>query len=231
MSDTFILISKIYIFLSLFSFIFVSIDLFKYPQSMKIMNIVYPITMLWGGIFTLFIYLKMARQKGKISMDNMDMTNMQNMDMQENSGKTRLFISAIFSAFHCGAGCTLADIIGEILSIYANFSIALGWSINYILALIFGFAFQYFAIKQMSKISFKNAIIKSIKADFLSLSAWQLGMYAFMGSALFWIFKDVQISKLSVQFWFLMQMAMAVGFIFAYPVNIILVKMKIKEPM
>ncbi|MGH7951817.1 MAG: DUF4396 domain-containing protein [Limisphaerales bacterium] len=59
------------------------------------------------------------------------------------------------------------------------------WVLDYILAFIFGIAFQYLTIKPMKKFSFKNGLIATLKADSLSLTAWQISMYGWMAIATF----------------------------------------------
>ena len=48
--------------------------------------------------------------------------------------------------------------------------------------------FQYFTIAPMCELSFGAGLIAAIKADTLSLTAWQIGMYGFMALAHFWMF-------------------------------------------
>lgn len=164
-----------------------------------------------------------------MSMD--DMGNMKGMDM-----KRPKWQSIALSAMHCGAGCTLADIIGES---YTGFHpIAIGgsfiigaWVLDYILALIIGVYFQYVAIREMQNIKASAAFFKAFKADFLSLTSWQIGMYGWMAIVVFVIFKDEPLSKTSTDFWFMMQIAMLCGFITAYPMNALLIKLGIKKGM
>ena len=165
-------------------------------------------------------------------MENMDMKNMKGMDM--NLPKWQ---SIGLSALHCGAGCTLADIIGESFTglhpIYIGGSFLIGaWVFDYILALIIGVYFQYAAIREMdSKITIQKAIEKATKADFLSLTSWQIGMYGWMAISIFIINDGYQYSKTSVDFWFNMQIAMLCGFITAYPMNWFLIKIGLKKGM
>lgn len=167
-----------------------------------------------------------------IGMENMDMKNMKGMDM--NLPKWQ---SIGLSALHCGAGCTLADIIGESFTglhpIYIGGSFLIGaWVFDYILALIIGVYFQYAAIREMdSKITIQKAIEKATKADFLSLTSWQIGMYGWMAISIFIINDGYQYSKTSVDFWFNMQIAMLCGFITAYPMNWFLIKIGLKKGM
>ena len=74
----------------------------------------------------------------------------------------------------------------------------------------------------------------ALKADALSLTAWQIGMYGFMAFAGLYYFRQVSGVKLevdSVEFWFMMQLAMLCGFLTSYPVNWWLLRSGIKEMM
>jgi hypothetical protein len=73
-------------------------------------------------------------------------------------------------------------------------------------------------------------LAQAAKADFLSLTAWQIGMYGWMAIATFLIFGH-EMEKTNPVFWFMMQIAMLVGFLTSYPVNWWLLHSGIKEKM
>ena len=54
------------------------------------------------------------------------------------------------------------------------------WGIDFLFAFGFGIVFQYFAIVPMRKLRAGKGIIAALKADTLSLVAWQIGMYGLM---------------------------------------------------
>jgi hypothetical protein len=93
-----------------------AINVIFHRQSMKIMNIVWVLTGLWGHYFALFAYYTFGVRKDNmvatVPMENMkmDMKISMEMDMSEVRPQWQ---SITLSALHCGAGCTLADIIGE----------------------------------------------------------------------------------------------------------------------
>ncbi len=70
----------------------------------------------------------------------------------------------------------------------------------------------------------------ALKADTLSLTAWQIGMYGWMAVATFAIF-GLEIAKTNPVFWFMMQIGMALGFLTSFPVNWWLLREGIKEKM
>lgn len=222
-------------------------NLMHNKQPMKIMNTVWVLTALWGSYLALWAYFKLGkvnRQQQSKSMDmkpdmkmKMDM-NMQNMPMNmpmRNMNRPH-WHSIALSALHCGAGCTLADIIGEWFTYY--FPISIGgnmiignWIFDFILALLIGIYFQFYAIREMEKISVSAGLMRAFKADFFSLLSWQVGMYGWMAIVYFVIFKDIPLCKNTWTFWFMMQIAMLIGFLCAYPMNALLIKLGVKKGM
>jgi hypothetical protein len=94
--------------------------------------------------------------------------------------------------------------------------------------------FQYFTIAPMRGLSVGRGILAAMKADTLSLTAWQIGMYGYMAIAYFLIFQQGFGTKLEVNsfgFWFMMQIAMFFGFATSYPVNWWLIRCGLKEEM
>jgi Domain of unknown function (DUF4396) len=190
------------------------VDLLRgHRQKMWIMNVVWPVTALWSGPLGLWAYLSLGRPS-----------------------KQKTFPEAVAVATtHCGAGCALGDILAEWIHHAAPFRIAgvalVGaWVLDYIFAFAIGIAFQYFTIAPMRNLSPGKGLVQALKADSLSLTAWQVGMYGWMALMRFAVFGR-EIPPTDAAFWFLMQIAMAAGFLTSYPVNWWLVKNRIKEKM
>lgn len=233
----------------------IAIDLTHRPQSMKIMNAVWILTALWGSYLALWAYnrfgqgslmkakdagMKMDMPDMKMDMpgmEGMDMTGMTGMNMSGMAGMKRPhWQSVALSTLHCGAGCTLADIIGEWFTNYVPVTVAgsqlVGnWVLDFILALIIGVYFQFYAIREMEKISVGNALTRAFKADFFSLLSWQIGMYGWMAIVSFVLFVNEPLPKDTWIFWFMMQLAMLFGFFCAYPMNVLLIKLGVKKGM
>jgi hypothetical protein len=156
-------------------------------------------------------------------------------------------VMVIKGSFHCGAGCTLGDVIAEGLAYFApGVAVALGWQsifaekmfavwvLDFIVAFVIGIAFQYFTIAPMRGLSVSQGIAAALKADTLSLCAWQIGMYGFMAFAEFYLFRTLLGARLQtngVEFWFMMQIAMLTGLATSYPVNWWLIETGLKERM
>ncbi len=108
------------------------------------------------------------------------------------------------------------------------------WGLDLVPAFALGILFQYYAIVPMRNLKPLPGVWAAFKADALSLTAWQSGMYGFMAIAHFWLFGHVLQAALEpdgVEFWFMMQLAMVAGFVAAYPTNWWLIRAGIKERM
>lgn len=157
-------------------------------------------------------------------------------------------VSVFIGTSHCGAGCSLADLIVEWTAFLVPSILIIGgatwlftdpifavWVIAYVAALAIGITFQYFAIAPMNpgRSAWKN-LAAAAKADVLSLTAWQVGMYgtiAIMQLAVFPAWLDGRLAVNTPVFWAVMQLAMLAGFCTAYPVNWWLISSGIKERM
>lgn len=198
-------------------------------QHMWIMNVVWPVTALWSGPLGLWAYYRVGRLSSRRATQDARARG------EDPPGKTKPFWQSVgVGATHCGAGCTLGDIVAESIMIVAPFAL-LGrevfgaWTLDFALALLLGIAFQYFTIKPMRDLSAGEGLKAAIKADFLSLTAWQVGMYGWMALVIFVLLGEL--SKTGPEFWFMMQVAMVVGFATSYPVNWWLLRRGIKETM
>lgn len=235
----------------------IAIDLTHRPQSMKIMNAVWILTALWGSYLALWAYnkfgksvpMKMGEDEMKMDMSGMKGMEMSDMKQMNTSGMKEMDMpmgsmpmehpywqSVALSALHCGAGCTLADIIGEWFTNYIPVTVAgsqlIGnWVLDFILALTIGVYFQFYAIREIERISVGNALSRAFKADFFSLLSWQIGMYGWMAIVYFILFVNEPLPKDTWIFWFMMQLAMLVGFFCAYPMNALLIKLGVKKGM
>ncbi len=227
-------ISWISLGIAFFCSIVIAIDLMRHPQKMGIMNIVWPVTALYGSVFALWAYFRIGRKKAKDAGMHMSGEEHEEMMEEAQAHPTPAQIGA--AASHCGAGCTLGDIVAD-FTIF-GFGLTLWGSelwaafvLDYILAWGLGIVFQYFTIAPMRGISGFAGIWAAIKADTLSITAWQLGMYGWMLLTYFVIFPHPHLHPNQAGYWFMMQFAMIAGFLTGYPMNYILVKTGLKEAM
>lgn len=211
--------------------VIIVIDLLTgHPQKMWIMDVVWPITALWSGPFGLYAYYKIGRLSTKEKVSQAKKRGKKPPNKQK-----PFWQSVAVGATHCGGGCTLGDVIAEWFVFFVPLTLfgrhIFGtWLLDFVLAFLLGIAFQYFTIKPMRDLSVKDGLIQAVKADTLSLTAWQVGMYGWMAIATFLIF-GYELEKSSPVFWFMMQLAMILGFFTSYPVNWWLLRKGIKETM
>ena len=209
-------------------------DVLLHPQRMRIMDVVWPVTALFGTVGTAWMYFRYGRLAAREPM-------------QPARQELPFPIMVAKGASHCGSGCCIGDICAEWLAFVApSVAVWFGWQsifsekmfavwlLDFVFAFILGVAFQYFTIVPMRHLGKLEGVWQALKADALSLTAWQIGMYGFMAIAKFWLFATVLGAPLNVdtpEFWFMMQIAMVCGFATSYPVNWWLLKSGIKEKM
>ncbi|SLN38021.1 DUF4396 domain-containing protein [Oceanibacterium hippocampi] len=237
------ILSIVSLVLGLGSALWLAVDLSRHPQHMWIMNVVWPATALFGHVLALWGYYAYGRLAAEERVEAAGARD----ETQPHRRRTPFPASVGKGVAHCGAGCTLGDIVAESLvflvpavavwagwkSLFADKIFAI-WVVDYVFAFSFGIAFQYFTIKPMRGLTVGEGLVEAIKADAASLTAWQVGMYGFMALAHFVIFAGllgVELRSDSVEFWFMMQIAMLFGFATAYPVNWWLIRRGVKEAM
>jgi Domain of unknown function (DUF4396) len=77
----------------------------------------------------------------------------------------------------------------------------------------------------------RAGLIAAIKADTLSIIAFEIGMFAWMALVFFVLFPHPHLMPTEAVYWLMMQIAMVIGFITSLPVNRWLLKAGLKEVM
>ena len=201
-------------------------EMVRHPPKLAVMRFVWPLCALFAGPLLLWFYHRYAGPE---------------------AGDVPFAAKVAKGTLHCGAGCSLADLICENLAYFApgvltlfgmgtifSTQIFAQWTMDYVFALATGIVFQYFAIAPMRDLSVGEGIKAAIKADVLSLTSWQVGMYGFMGLAHFILLPAILGSSPdagSPVFWVAMQIAMLAGFATAYLPNWWLIRAGLKEEM
>jgi hypothetical protein len=197
-----------------------------YRQKMAIMNLVYPITALYWGPVALWFYVRHGRRQSKLKIKELG-------DPDPDSMPRWITLSKAVS--HCGAGCTLGDIAGEWLVAALGLTVAGGSLLadipmDFVWAWTLGIVFQYFTIVPMRDIGPLRGVWAAIKADTLSIVAFQAGLFGGMAIYQLVVF-PFPLSKSTATYWMMMQLAMIVGFFTAMPVNELLIRKGLKERM
>ena len=209
----------------------------RHSQKMMVMNFGWPITALYLSVFGLWMYFRFGPKMaaGHEGMDSMHVVHRGSMGA-EREVKAPSLIEAMVSATHCGAGCTLGDIVTEWV-IFATGATILGSAVwaslvwDFVAAWTLGIVFQYFTIKPMGQLSVAQAMVAAIKADTLSIIAFQVGMYAWMLLVHLRLFAQQHLHANEPVYWLMMQIAMVCGFVTSIPMNWWLLKMRWKESM
>lgn len=231
-------ISWISLLIAVLSALVIAIDEFRNPQQMWIMNIVWPVTALYFSIFAVVFYFRAGRRSSRRAMASMSKEEMQ-LHKQQTEEKARHDPSlrqVALATSHCGAGCVLADILVE-SGLFALGITLLGselWASylwDLIAAWLLGIIFQYFTIKPMRNLSVREGLLAAVKADTLSILAFQIGMYLWMALTWFKLFPHPHLHPNEPGYWLMMQIAMICGFLTSLPMNRLLIQKGWKEAM
>ncbi|MGE5289804.1 MAG: DUF4396 domain-containing protein [Micromonosporaceae bacterium] len=197
-----------------------------YRQRMKIMEVVWPVTALYFGPAAVWAYYAWGRPKTH-------RWQARHGDPPEQPG----YATTAVGVSHCGAGCTLGDIIAE-FAIFALGASVAGLTLpaeyigDYLAAVTLGIVFQYFAIAPMRGLGLRKGLIQAAKADVASLTAFEVGLFGWMALMFFVFFPAPHhLHPDEPAYWFLMQIGMIAGFFTAWPVNAWLIRAGVKEAM
>jgi hypothetical protein len=199
-----------------------------YRQPMRVMEAVWPVTALYFGPLAWWAYRRFGQPASARWL--------REHGRQAPPEKPGWATTAV-GVSHCGAGCTLGDIIAEfavfgLAATIAGYTVLAEMTGDYIAALTLGIVFQYLAIAPMRGLSFGKGILEAAKADVLSLTAFEIGLFGWMALMAFVLFPAPHhLHPDSPVYWFLMQIGMIIGFGTAWPVNTWLIRRGIKEAM
>lgn len=192
------------------------IDEIRRPQQMAVMNIVWPVTALYLSVFGLWAYLHFGPRMAKGAQ--------QSHQSMHDAERPPTLAQVALAASHCGAGCMIADVVTE-FTLFGLGATILGsvlWSEfvwDFVAAWLLGIVFQYFTIKPMRNLSVAEGIVAAIKADTLSILAFQVGMYGWMAIVYFLLFPAPHLHPNNPVYWLMMQGGMVLGFVTSCPMN------------
>ncbi len=220
----------------------IGVDEVRRPQRMGIMNVVWPVTALYFSIFGLWAYFALGTRKTKAAMQKhmADQPDKQGAGMNMGGDKNAppTVVQVAEGTSHCGAGCMISDVGTEFAIAAAGLTLfgSVLWAeyaLDFVVAWAVGILFQYFAIKPMrDDLSPAGAIWAAIKADTFSILAFQIGMYLFMALVYFKLFPAPHhLTPFDPRYWLMMQIAMICGFATSFPMNRLLIGLRLKEKM
>jgi Domain of unknown function (DUF4396) len=216
------------------SALWIAVECVRRPQRMGIMNVVWPVTGLYFSVLAVWGYYRPGTPKTGAAVEGGHGGHGRN---QDGHGQGRLMLGQIaVGTSHCGAGCMLADLVCEFTLAGAGLTV-LGsallarYVVDFCGAWVLGVVFQYFAIAPMRQMSTGEALVAAMKADTLSIAAFQVGMYAWMALSYFVLFPRPHLTPFDAPFWLMMQIAMVCGYGCSFPMNRWLIKTGVKEAM
>src|SRR5690349_17744057 len=191
------------------------IDELRRPQKLMIMNFVWPITALYLGPAALWGYfrsgLKMAKRRHQQMLHEVQaelhvepQRRRMVSDESARSAPTREQVAV--ATTHCGAGCTLGDIIAE----WWVFAMALTFAggefqtrlvMDFVLAWTFGILFQYMTIVPIRRLSFGKGLFQAIRADTLVIILFEIGLFAWMSLSHYVLFPGPHLKPSQAVFW------------------------------
>ncbi len=200
--------------LTALSFLFVVIDIPKTPED-KVIKWAFVILVIFTGPLGAFFYVLGCREPIK--------------------GMHEKFVAArwkqvLGSTMHCAAGDGIGIITGAVIGSFLTFSFLKEFGLEYILGFGFGWAFfQAYAMKGMAGGSYIKSLKMSFLPEFLSMNLLMTGMVLTLSLLKPRI--SGAGSPVQPEFWFVVSMALIIGFIFAYPMNWWLVSNGMKHGM
>lgn len=213
----------------------IAADEVRHPQKMGVMNEVWPVTALYFSVFAVWAYVVWGRRKARTG-DHLGKPGSPTPEIEHRQEKLTL-AQIVVGTSHCGAGCMIADVIAEFGIASASITL-LGsvlwaeYAIDFAAAWAVGILFQYFAIRPMrQELSASAAIWAAVKADTLSILAFQVGMYAWMALVFYKLFPAPHLTPFDPRYWLMMQIGMVCGFATALPMNRVLIMAGLKEAM
>ncbi len=206
-------------------------DMLRRPQQMAVMYPVWPINALYLGPIALWAYWAMGRENSTAREPGAAAGHAQNQRVADASPS---WPQVFKGSMHCGAGCTLGDILAETAVSLLGITLASAFGAelagDFAAAYLLGLAFQYFAIVPTRGLAFGKGVVEAAKADTLSLVAFEVGLFGWMTLMRFVLF-DPPLRPDQATYWFMMQVGMAIGFVTSCPVNAWLIRRGIKEAM
>jgi len=131
---------------------------------------------------------------------------------------------------HCVAGDGIGILVGAVTASVLHLTKPADVALEYVLGFGFGWSiFQSLFMRKMANGSYTHALRKAFMPEFLSMNCLMAGMVPVMLLAM----KSIPASNepTSPAFWFVMSMALLVGFMTAYPMNWWLVSHHLKHGM
>lgn len=195
-------------------------DIFRHPHPVPVMNIIWPLT----GLYMPFVGWLAWWYLGRKPSRQVKLLLLAPQKLHRHAGWQTIFISTSLTAAACISGDIITLPIITLVNHFAIFPpVWLQAIISITLSLFIGLLFQFFAIKQRENFSTFRTLALALKTEIFPLLIYQLGIFIFMSLALKFVLGQ-QINPMFLVFWFMLQLAMMIGFLFSWPANHFLIK-------
>ncbi len=194
--------------------LFVAIDIRSTPEA-AVLKWGFVLTTAYTGVFGAFLYVLGCREPLP--------------GLHERYVAVR-WRQVLGSTIHCVAGDGVGILAGAVLSAVFGFSGTGEMIVEYVLGFAFGWTiFQALFMRDMAGGSYSRSLTSTFVPELLSMNLLMAGMIPTMMALKMRIASAVD--PLAPSFWFVMSMALLVGFVFAYPINWWLVAYHLKHGM
>ncbi len=186
------------------------------PRMMPIIRIAWVLVILYLGVIGLLLYHYSCRVPPSGDHDEF---------------VAPMWKRALGSTIHCVSGDALGIVIVAVIIYSVNLPMIVEFAIEYFFAFLFGWLiFQVAPIRVFMGKSLREALIGGARAEFVSLTVMVIGMFPTM----YLIMRaggGHMPSPASLEFWGIMSVSIAVGFLFTYPASWWMVSMGWKRGM
>lgn len=183
-------------------------DLIKnQPKILPVIKLAWVLVILYLGVIGLILYHFSCRVPA--SIDHSEFV-------------APMWKRSLGSTIHCVSGDALGIVIVAVIIYNAHLPMIAEFAIEYVFAFLFGWLiFQVAPIRIFMGKSLREALLGGARAEFVSLTVMVMGMFPTMyllmraagGSG------GTMPSPLSLEFWGIMSVSIAVGFLFTYPAS------------
>ncbi|MHB8613616.1 MAG: DUF4396 domain-containing protein [Candidatus Dormibacteraceae bacterium] len=194
--------------------LFVAIDIRRTPEAL-VMKVGFVVITLYSGPFGALLYALSCREP------------MPGTHEQFVAVKWRQVVG---STMHCVAGDGIGILAAATITGLLRLPMGLDLVAEYVAGFLFGWTvFQALFMKGLMGGSYRQALGSTFLPEFVSMNGVMAGMAAVMVT---WMARDpIAMEPTSAHFWFVMSIALSVGFVVAYPINWWLVDRGLKHGM
>ncbi|MEO7335662.1 MAG: DUF4396 domain-containing protein, partial [Caldimonas sp.] len=101
----------------------IAVDVMRHPQQMAVMNVVWPVTALFGTVLSVWGYFHYGRESTR---EEVEKAKAGQRPMPAEAQPCPAIVGK--GALHCGAGCMIGDVIAEWLAfVVPGVAVWLGW--------------------------------------------------------------------------------------------------------